>query len=427
MFRMNRLFVFASCALLLTHSPSSIAAVSNGAESLGIRPLAVSGETKTLLDHYSLEAYEGGNAVYKIDGLLFTPRPLGLQPLPLLVYIPGSGEIGAIDKQFRQRAIFERVTSPEFQKRHPCYLLAISPPQQAHTLVGGMPGHPSALQQAIHSFILDIARGRQMPKVDVKRIYLTGFSYGGNGVYALAQHFPGYAAVVPIAALPPAIEYFSEEHPGNWWHFYNEGDYEKHGLDTRELENYCRMVQAAGGDFRIGSYPAIGHDAWTKAWREEVVWDWMFSKSRDGGIRQESGAMRDTPFISDVTSGMRCTTSVSGSDDAHGPERAADGLDTTWYTPSRPFMRDDWWQIELPERTQGRVCIYSGDMAGNRKMKSGYAECSTDGKRWTTCGVFSRKTGKCEFSVGLGTRFIRVRSRAVKPDSFLLRRISLTP
>ena len=30
------------------------------------------------------------------------------------------------------------------------------------------------------------------------RLYLTGFSYGGNGAYALAQHFPNvFAAVIP--------------------------------------------------------------------------------------------------------------------------------------------------------------------------------------------------------------------------------------
>ena len=44
------------------------------------------------------------------------------------------------------------------------------------------------------------------PKVDLNRLYITGFSYGGLGAYALAQHFPGtFAAVVPIAALTTVL------------------------------------------------------------------------------------------------------------------------------------------------------------------------------------------------------------------------------
>jgi poly(3-hydroxybutyrate) depolymerase len=80
------------------------------------------------------------------------------------------------------------------------------------------------LQAAIHRFIIDVSRVQKKPKVDLGRVYMTGFSYGGNGAYALGQHFPNdFAAVAPIAALPPLIEYFAKERPGNWWHFTTRG------------------------------------------------------------------------------------------------------------------------------------------------------------------------------------------------------------
>ena len=86
-----------------------------------------------------------------------------------------------------------------------------SPPKTATTLLGGMPGHPTALQKAIREFVLDVCRLQKKPSVDLSRLYLTGFSYGGIGAYALGQHFPAdFAAVVPIAALPPLPEYFSK-------------------------------------------------------------------------------------------------------------------------------------------------------------------------------------------------------------------------
>lgn len=406
---------------LLLQTTSAVAARGDS----NIHPLSVSNETKAAMAKYSLKAYEDGDPAHAVGALLFTPKPRGAGPLPMVVYIPGSGEIGEVARQFRQRAIFERVTSAAFQKKHPCYLLAISPPKDAHTLMGGMPGRPSAMQRAIHGFIRELAGRQRRPKVDLRRIYLTGFSYGGNGAYALAQHYPeAYAAVVPIAALPPLPEYFSGEHPGSWWHFYNEGDYARHGLDASDLERYARMVNAAGGDFRVGAYPSAGHDAWTKAWREDVVWDWVFSKSLGGAARPGAGNAGRPGPASVALAGVRCTASVPGADRACGPERVADGLDATGYLPARPFTRDDWWQAEFAGPVCGRFRLHSGDGRGGLMLKSGYVEISGDGRRWTAAGTFSAKTGTCDFELRKDTRFVRVRSRSPCPVAFRLRRLS---
>ena len=167
-------------------------------------PLAVGAEAKAEMVRYSLQAYGSGDPTNGLQALLFVPKPMGTRPLPMVVYIPGNGELGDVSRQFRQKAIFERVASRAFQERHPCFLLALSPPQTATTLLGGMPGSPTPMQRAIREFVAEVCRTQRRPRVDTDRLYLTGFSYGGNGAYALAQHYPGdFAAVVPIAALPP--------------------------------------------------------------------------------------------------------------------------------------------------------------------------------------------------------------------------------
>ena len=200
-----------------------------------VYPLTVSTEAARQMARDSLRAYHNGNATNSVKGLLFTPKPVGGKPLPMVVYLPGNGERGDVVRQFRQRAIFERVTSPRFQKQFPCHLLAVSPPEGATTLLGGLPGRPSRIQKDIYEFVMAACRSQKRPKVDMDRIYLTGFSYGGNGIYALALHYPGvFAASLPIAALPPQFEYFSSDKPGNWWHVHNEGDYVRHGLDASD-------------------------------------------------------------------------------------------------------------------------------------------------------------------------------------------------
>ena len=84
-----------------------------------IRPLAVSAKTKAEMARCSLRAYENCDPTNVVQALLFTPKPVGMNPLPMVVYIPGNGEIGDIARQFRQRAIFDRVTSAAFQEKYP--------------------------------------------------------------------------------------------------------------------------------------------------------------------------------------------------------------------------------------------------------------------------------------------------------------------
>ena len=75
----------------------------------------------------------------------------------------------------------------------------------------------------------------------------------------------------------------SESSPGNWWHVYNELDFAGCERMFAELNAFKDRVNALGGDFRMGTYPKAGHDAWTAAWREDELWDWMFSKSTAHG------------------------------------------------------------------------------------------------------------------------------------------------
>lgn len=340
-------------------------------------------------------------------------RPSAKKVVPVVVHIPGNGEIGDPIRQFRQRRIFEHVMSPAFQKANPCYLLAISPPQSATTLHGGMPGQPSARQRMMHDMISSVIAAVRSPGIDPGRIYVTGFSYGGSGAYALALHYPGeYAAVVPIASLPPLPEYFCPENPGCFWHFHNEGDYAESGMAVGDVESFRDRVNAAGGDFRIGTYPSNSHDAWTAAWSEGEVWKWMFSKSKEAE-RMASSAL----------TGAKCSASCPGQDGC-GPERVVDGLDNTCYRPARCFGKGDWWMVELARPVIGNVAIYSGGAHGELRLSGVSAEVSMNGKSWTPAGTFLKRNGVCTFSRSSKFRFVRVRAQN-DLESFSLRRMTI--
>ena len=276
-------FVFALLLAVLMARVAFSAAVPH--RTVEMTPVAAEGDLAKELGRYGMTAWRTTNKGPKFSCLAYTPPNAGRKRIPLVVYIPGKGEIGPdLLKQFNQRTLFNLVTSQKFQSRHPCHLLALSPPAEATTLVGGGLGCPSRVQQMLRAIVSWMESNAAAPKVDASRIYLVGFSYGGDGVYALANHYPGeFAAAVPISSGCPHPEYVSESSPGNWWHVYNELDFAGCERMFAELNAFKDRVNALGGDFRMGTYPKAGHDAWTAAWREDELWDWMFSKSTAHG------------------------------------------------------------------------------------------------------------------------------------------------
>ena len=67
-------------------------------------PLAVGAEAKAEMARYSLQAYGSGDPTNGLQALLFVPKPVGTRPLPMVVYIPGNGELGDVRRKFRWRA-----------------------------------------------------------------------------------------------------------------------------------------------------------------------------------------------------------------------------------------------------------------------------------------------------------------------------------
>ena len=367
-----------------------------------------------------------------ISYLLFTPRVADGHKAPLLLYIPGSGERGEdLMRHFHHRTLFERVTSDEFQTRHPCYLLSLSPPEETDTFLDCEPGRPSAIHDILAGAVAAVVATNCAPPIDTNRIYATGLSFGGEGVYGLAFSHPGlFAACVPVGAAPPPAYFASAESPGSWWHFHNEGDYRARGVAASGLDAFREAVEAAGGEFRTGTYPAKDHNAWDAAWSEDALWDWVFSKALGDGHTGPSGT---TPPNAPVRAGrplVVCTASRPGRDWTTGPERAADGLDGTTYMPDRSVGRGEWLQAEFPDGVSGRIAVLTGiteDGRRRHRLREGHLEVSPDGEAWESVGSFSPETGECEAALPGTVRFVRVVTDNATPKKIAIRRFVVTP
>ncbi len=216
-------------------------------------------------------------ATNAIPYLLYSPkRPHG--PLPLVVYFGGLGEWGDdLELQFRQKTVFNRVTSPEFQKRHPCYLFAPMLPRRSQ-IWSAVPEGPSTLADLVSDAMYAVIHQEGSRAVDTNRLYTTGFSAGGAASFALMSAYPGrFAAAIPVSTYHPA-EMVPKTKPGSYWIIYNEGDFLNPAI-KRVVEDFSKTVSERGGEVRTSSFPREGHNAWDAAWSEDAVWDWLFQKT----------------------------------------------------------------------------------------------------------------------------------------------------
>ncbi|MBQ3810348.1 MAG: hypothetical protein II839_05965, partial [Kiritimatiellae bacterium] len=231
----------------------------------------------------------------RLSFLFFEPTnaPAGAA-LPLLLFLPGSGELGpGLDAQFRQRGIYEKVCSPAFQARHPCFFLALAP-DPAHMLMGYLPdGGPNDNQRAALNLVAALAAERDRarmgpqlaspapPRVDLARLYGAGLSRGAGELVCIQQEVPGvFAAVATTDTGIWHTERIPDDAPLHIWHFYRTADWEKWHSDPRWPRRYADLLPSRGGEMRITELSDLSRASWDQAWDCDEMWDWMFAQRR---------------------------------------------------------------------------------------------------------------------------------------------------
>src|SRR5690606_31154255 len=112
-------------------------------------------------------------------------------------------------------------------------------------------------------------------KSDQSRLYITGLSMGGGGTWLYARDYPHKpAAIVPICGAATASQ-TDKLATIPTWAFHNAGD---PTVSVQLTYDWINGIKAAGGHPRMTIYPSAGHDAWSAAYNNGEMWDWMFAR-----------------------------------------------------------------------------------------------------------------------------------------------------
>jgi poly(3-hydroxybutyrate) depolymerase len=219
------------------------------------------------------------------------------KPYPLVLFLHGSGESGSDNES--QLTANQGATvwaKPEEQARHACFVLA---PQSPGDLLGrggessGQTGWTSLMSMgfadpfrpapALEVAFRILQRVMEEYSIDRNRVYSTGLSMGGFGVFAMSVAHPDtFAAVVGICGgLDPARAAVVARTP--MWIFHAAED---PVVPVRFSRDTVKALADAGGSPRYTEYPngtcfnPTAHLSWVPAYADAQMRKWLFEQSK---------------------------------------------------------------------------------------------------------------------------------------------------
>lgn len=237
-------------------------------------------QSEGLQNKYEARSYKGE---FTMPYRLFRPEASG--QLPLVVYLHGSGGLGDDNqKQLGLGNIFgTRVwLLPENQKKFPCYVVV---PQTdrgwvRYDLTQENNGRPKILPgvgegNRVALQVID-ALIREFP-IDPRRIYVTGQSMGGAGVWNIIAYRPHFFA----AAVPCCGSISLDDGTGSldtaMWAFHGAADQSVSVAITRKR---IAARRKAGGHPLYTEYAGVDHEVWEWAYTEPELVKWVFAQQR---------------------------------------------------------------------------------------------------------------------------------------------------
>ena len=190
------------------------------------------------------------------------------QTYPLVLFLHGIGERGTDNRiQITAQPHALSFVSYGRQASHPAFFAA---PQCPSTRTWS---DAVMVRQLLN--LVD-ALANEFP-IDTNRIYITGLSLGGYGVWSLLQERPDqFAAAVPIAGGGDTSRVASYKHVP-LWNFHAVDDGSVPILQSRSMINALRL---AGGCPIYTEYASGGHGIWPNAYSTPALVEWTMAQRR---------------------------------------------------------------------------------------------------------------------------------------------------
>jgi predicted peptidase len=115
-------------------------------------------------------------------------------------------------------------------------------------------------------------------RIDSKRIYITGQSNGGVGVWEFISKKPDvFAAAIALCGAPLSVSYAGRLAKMCIWALNGADEQEEILAISREMISAIRRVE---GLPRYTEYKGVGHEVWEHAFKGRGIVDWLFAQHK---------------------------------------------------------------------------------------------------------------------------------------------------
>ena len=199
---------------------------------------------------------------------------------PLVVFLHGAGERGNDNEAQLIHGVREFAT-PEHRKKYPCFLIAPQCPNgkrwvevdwssKSHRL----PKEPSEPLRLTVELVESLAK--ELP-IDPKRVYITGLSMGGYGVWDVLARKPELFAAAVSVCGGGDIETAERIKEIPVWLFHGDQD---GAVPVSRSRDMVAALRKAGAHPKYTEYPGIGHNSWDAAYKDADMHAWLFAQKR---------------------------------------------------------------------------------------------------------------------------------------------------
>lgn len=195
--------------------------------------------------------------------LLYVPGAYAADPArrwPLLLFLHGSGERGDDLAKVKVHG------PPKLLEGRDDFPFVVVSPQ--------CPEGERWSADALAALLGDVTKRL---RIDLDRVCVTGLSMGGRGTWDLAMTYPErFAAIAPVCggALPDRACRLRDV-PVRAYHGAKDDV-----VPLAESETVIEAVRKCGGAAELLVDPEAGHDAWTRAYADPELWEWLLAKRR---------------------------------------------------------------------------------------------------------------------------------------------------
>jgi predicted peptidase len=230
-----------------------------------------------LLESKKFESVNGRSMPYRLL------KPETIEPgvsYPLVLFLHGIGERGTNNSKQLTHGIVA-FTKQENRQKYPCFVVAPQCPVEDSwvPLISlllwqsmrdkSTPALKVALE-LVDKLAIDLP-------VDPQRIYITGLSMGGFGVWEAISRRPDFfAAAIPICGGGDSNQ-ASKLKGLPIWAFHGNIDVT---VPTSRTLTMVEAVRRAGGHPKLTIYPGVGHMCWNQAYGDPETFAWFFAQKK---------------------------------------------------------------------------------------------------------------------------------------------------